>query len=189
MFSFDVTVYDFYGVSIESTHGPYSITLVLQTGTLSGTSIKSTSSGIASFSSLSVTTPGTYTILASCTYCISVTSASFTIQAFVLSQIVVTASDTTPSAYQNFQLTINLFDQHGQSWTTSTSLTLSSPSSIQGTLSGSTSTGQLILTVYGTVQGSISIVISSGSVTGSCSVDIQQNILVITSISPTVLTT
>lgn len=158
----------------------------MQTGTISGTTTKSTSSGIASFTSLSVTTPGTYTILASCTYCVSDTSASFTIEALVLNQIVVTSSNASPAAYEDFQLSIQLYDQAGQQWLTSTTLNLISPSSIQGTLTVTTATASASLTVYGTVSGTITITISSGSVSGSCSVDIQQLIILMTLITPIV---
>jgi hypothetical protein len=102
----------------------------------------------------------------------------------------VTPSDKAPDAFVEFVLRILIFDQRGVLWVLNVSLIVTSTNNdILGTLSGSTTTGTLDLSVYSRISGTKQIKVTAGSISGDSSVSIQQNILQITSVSPSTLYT
>ena len=105
-FSLTVGVYDSTGQTLQTSNGPYSITLTLSpSGTLSGTVTADTTNGINEFSGLTVSPAESYTITANCNGMISATTEQFTVKSLV-SKIVANPSKSTVRAYESF--TVNL---------------------------------------------------------------------------------
>ena len=168
----------------------YSIDISAFVGGLSGGTSVSTSGGVGSLTGLKFLSGGIQCIKAVGNDLIDGESPYFEVEAIRLNRILVTPSDTSPDAFVDFTLSISLFDQIENPWNSLTTLTVTSTSShISGTLSGSTSSSTLSLQVYGTVSGTKIITVTSGSISSTCTVIIQQNLLKINSYSPSTLYT
>lgn len=116
-----------------------------------------------------------------------VTSSTVSISAgSSLGTITVTSSSSTPTIYEDFTLTVALADACGNTFLTSTSLTLTSSTNIIGTTTGTTSTGSATFTVYSTTVGSNTITATSGSKTGTNTPILQTPQLKFISFTPTV---
>lgn len=185
-----VSVYDSTGSTVESSRGPYSITISLSpTGTKVGTWVLNTVSGIASFSSLRIISGSTYTLTSTSTGITSATS-SLTITSYLYS-ITLTSTNSSPSVGFLFTINGSLKNEDGTSFTSSCSMTLTESSgTIAGTITGSNSGGSVSFSVYFTAIGTKTISTScpaSGSfpqVVGSVSVTVLTLILKITSFTP-----
>ena len=184
---FDVTVkvYDNGLSTVESTRGSYSITLSLSTGTLVGTTTLTSSSGIAVFAGLMITTSGNHQVLATCSTMNDDYSDTLTIDGLGLSSLAVSIDRLSESANTDFVVTVNLKDQSGGTWSSPCSITLSSDGTLLGATTG-TASGSLSLTVYSTSTGTLTITATSGSKSDSSSIEILSNSLKIESLSPTV---
>lgn len=120
---------------------------------------------------------------------ISGTSSSFTIIAKALTSISLTSDNSSPSVYFSFGLSCKLYDQSLNLWTTSSTVAITSnPSIIAGnTLSTTTATGSADFSVYSTASGSVTIYCKSGTVTGSLTLTILQDLIKINSVTPNVI--
>ena len=182
-----MAVYDNLGSNLASTYGVFTINLGLSpSGTLVGTASQDTVNAVKTFTGLSVSSVGTFVITASATNVQSSSSESFTIQAWALTTISLTSDNTSPSAYFDFTLTATLKDQGGNIWTTLTTVQLTASNGILGTLSNDISNGSGTFSVYCSLSGSNTITATSGSVTAQVTINISQNKLKISSLSPTV---
>lgn len=190
MFSAIVSVYDFAGSNIETSRGPYTISLGLSpSATTAGTWSGSTTSGVATINSLRIISAGTYTVTATSTGITSVTS-SLTITSYLYS-ITLTSSNLTPSVGFSVTITGTLKNEDASSFTGSCSMTLSdSSSTMSGTTTGSNSGGSVSFSVYFTAVGTKVLSTScpaSGSfpqVSGSVTLTVSTLILKITSFTP-----
>ena len=152
------------------------------TGTVSITSVN----GIASFSELSITTSGTFQIIASSNDKVSDTSATLNIDALVLTTISAVPNVSLISANFQYTITITLNDQSGGRVYKQTSLSLTSNLDINGDTSISTAAGTILATLYSKTPGSNTITVASGSISTTCSIAIKENLLKIGSFSSTV---
>lgn len=171
--------------------GVFTISFALTpSGTLTGTTSGNTANRLLTISNLKVTTTGTYSLVASSSGLISATSSSFTISPIALTTVTLSTNNASPSAYISFTLTASLYDQSSNYWTTSsTVLITSSPSYISGTLSATTLTGIASFSVYCTLSGSIIITATSGSKSGTTTLDCQKNQIKVLTVTPTVMFT
>ena len=168
-----------------SVRGPFSITLSFSpTCSVTGTLTATTSAGVASFTGLTINTGGSFVMTASSTNMVSGTS-SLTISTYV-STIQLSASTTTPTKNFDFTVTSTLKAFDSSTYTPVITVTLSGVG-LAGTITGSTSSGSVTLTVYGTTVGSMTIssTIPASSpfvgVTTTLTVDVLTMILLITS--------
>ena len=183
-------VYDNSGATIESSRGPYSISLALSpTGTISGTSSGSTSAGTITFSSIRITSAGTFVIVASSSLITSAQTSSVTIKNYAFT-ITLTGPGSNPSVNFDFTISATIKGEDGNAFVRSCVLTLSEvANSLGGTLTQSVSTGSIDFTVYLKTAGTFSIVgtcpaeDSSPAVTGTVSVTALTLILKITTFS------
>lgn len=194
-FSVAIGVYDNSGTTLETTRGPYTVSIALSpTGSISGVVSGATSSGQITFSSLRIVSRGTYYIVGSST---SITSITSSVSATVVNYaytISLSTSSTTPSANFDFTLTAILKGEDGNAFIGSCAVafTESSGSSIYPSSSITTSTGTATLTAYMTSLGSKTITStcpasgSSPAVASSVTITILTEILKIITITPAV---
>ena len=167
----------------------FSVSLSLtNSGTFSGTTNKNSASGEVSFDSLYITSAGTFKIEAQASDMVTATSSDITILPYSLYEIQVSSSSPVSCNF-DFTLTIKLYDQKSELWTSDTSLTLTTSTSLYGELTKTISSGQGTSTVYSTAVGDNLITLQSGSITTTITVTILKNSLRIDSISPTVIPT
>lgn len=162
-----------------------SITLTSTPSTsLTGTLVATSSSGTASYSGLKLITAGSNTLTASASSC---TSASYvlTISAPTVTSLSMSVSNSLPSAFFDFTVTVLIFDQDGNIFTSSASVILT-PASLGGTLTGTTSTGSVGFTVYAVSAGSLTITATCSTKTTTSTITVEQNLIKITSVSPLV---
>lgn len=190
-FTITIGVYNNARSIIESTHGPYSITIILvPVGTLSGTLTANTSGGIATFANLRILSAGTFSIQASCIDMIIATSVPATVVNYVYT-ITLATSSTTPSVNFSFTITATLKGEDTNSFTGSCTIALSG-TNLAGTLSSTTTTGTASISVYLTTVGVKTITAtcpasgSSPAISGSISVTALTEVLSITSFTPIV---
>lgn len=189
-----IGVYDNAGTNIESTRGPYSISISLTpAGTFSGSISGNTSAGTLVLSNLRILSAGTYTITAACTGVTSVATASFTNINYAY-QVTLGTSISTPTVNFSFTITATIKGEDLNSFTGICSATLSESSStaVYGTTTGSNTSGTLSFSIYLVATGAKTIVVtcpaigSSPAVSGTIGVTLLQEILKITSFTPTV---
>ena len=121
----------------------YTVTIGLASGTLNGpTTATTNASGLATFSGLSITTPGTYTLNASATG-YAATSSSFIISAAGLNALSFT---TGPSNFQAGNtmnaIVVKATDSFGNA-VSGSSVTLNSSGTLSGTLTAMTNASGL----------------------------------------------
>jgi hypothetical protein len=140
-----VAIQDAFGNTVTSSTA--SITVVIGTnpggGTLSGTTAKNASAGVASFNNLSINKSGTgYTLTASATGLTGATSSTFNISAAAASQLVFTTQPTNATAGNTIggPPTVTVQDNFGNTVTSSTAaITIAIGTNPGGgTLSGTT---------------------------------------------------
>jgi hypothetical protein len=156
-------------------------------GTLAGSTSGDTSAGVASFSNLKITSVGSFRIKASGSDMTSGYSSYFSIVNLALTSIQVSSSVSQISAYFDFTITALLKDQELNTWTSTTSLSLTGSLSISGDTSLSTSSGSALFSIYSSQSGTLVITVSSSGVSGSTTITILKNSLKIYSITPTVI--
>ena len=184
-------MYDNSRTSLESSHGPYTIALSLSpSGSLSSTASGTTIGGQITFSNLRITSAGTMSIVASCSGMVSATSISTTVTNYVYT-ITTSTSNASPSINFSFTITALLKGEDGNAFASSITATLAdSTSSLTGTLSATTSTGTATFSVYSSSTGSKILTVSasgsSSTITGSVTINVLTEILVISSLTPTV---
>jgi hypothetical protein len=187
-FEVQVGIYDNSGTTLI-TRSTFPITLGLDTtGTMTGTKTGTTSSGLLTLSNLQITTYGTFKIQASSSGL--TTGESSTLYIRNLYSITLSASTSPYSANKDFTVTATLKDNFGNAWTQSTTVVLEG-SNLSATSSSSltqtTSTGTATFAVYCSAVGTLALTAKSGTVTGTLSVSIAENVIRVTLVS-TVIT-
>ena len=141
-------------------------------GTISGTTTRSASSGVATFNDISFSVPGTYTLKATSTGLLAATSSSFVISATTASAPTITSitpangqlsvAFTAPTSDGGSAITIYQYStNNGTSWTTRATGTTASPLVITGLTNGTTYTVR-VRAVNGVGNGT-----ASNSMTGT----------------------
>jgi hypothetical protein len=199
-FQVAVTVLDSTGTVAETQRGPYSVVIALSSAGVFNSSANSVTSntalGIATFSTLRVISSGNYQIQASCaSLSLTAQTASFSVRNYPYT-ISLSAIPTSPSANFTCSITATVRGEDAALYTRSVSLSLSEPTrALQGSLSGSTSTGSLAFSVFFAYPGVFSVSCSapaegaSPQVTGTLSITVQALALLISSLTPTVRAT
>jgi hypothetical protein len=172
-----VGVYDNSGTTVESSRGPYTVALNLSpTGTISGTSSGSTSSGQITFSSIRITSAGTFSIVATSSTITQAQTSTVTIKNYVYT-ITLTGPVSNPSVNFDFSITATLKGEDTNTFLRSCVLTLSEvANNLGGTLTQAITTGSYTFTVYLKTVGTFNIIgtcpaeDSSPAVTGTVSV-------------------
>ena len=165
----------------------FSVSLSLtNSGTLSGTTTKSSSLGEVSFDSLSITSTGTFKIQAQVTDMNQASSNDITILPYSLAEIQVVPSSPVSCNF-DFTLSLKLYDQKAELWTSDTSLSLTTGTSLYGELSKTISLGQGEMVVWSATVGNNLITVQSGSVTATANVEVLSNSLRIDLINPVVM--
>lgn len=186
---FSATVKVFANDGSDLNRGEFSIAFSLSpSGSLTGTLTGSTSNLQLKISNFKVSTSGTYNLVAAGNGLISGNSESFTIAAKVLSEISITSDHDSPSCYFSFKITCKLYDQSVNLWDASSLVSVtSSPGVISGnSLTATVTSGIADFNVYASATGSVTVYCKSGSVTGSLTLDILQDLIKINSVSPDV---
>lgn len=180
-------MYDYDSNALETLRGPYSVSLSLTpTGTISGTKIKNTSSGVVTFSNLRILSANTFILTASATGVGSDVTTSFTVTNFVHT-ITATTTESTISANFAISITADIKGEDGNAFTSSATIILTvNTGTISGTVSRTTSTGQGVLSVYFTTIGTKVITASCNSKTTTVTLVITVNILKIDTLTTTV---
>jgi len=152
-FTVSVSVYDSTGSTVESSMGPYSISIAFEpTAQTDGTWTVDTTSGVATFSDLRIKSEGSYVLTATGTDITSGTK-NLSIEKFTY-LITLSSSNETPSVSFGVTITATLKNQDGTSYETSCDMTLvDSTSSMMGTTAGSNSDGTVSFSVYFTTPG------------------------------------
>ena len=139
--------------------------------------------------SYTTTSPGTYyiKILEDSPVSTLWTSSGFTVtQGSSLSYFTFSFSIASPSAWQDFSVTVTLMDGCGVIYVVSSQVTLSATNGISGTLVQTTSTGSAIFNVYCQTTGSNIIVATSSSISSNTTISILQDKISIISLVPIV---
>jgi uncharacterized repeat protein (TIGR03803 family) len=112
-------------------------------GTIGGTTSVAAVAGVASFSGLTFTKAGTYTLTATCSGLTSATSTTITVNATTASKLAISQQPTTGSTYHTLgSIVVNVEDQYGNVVTGNTAtVTLSSTTTLSGTTSVSAVAG------------------------------------------------
>jgi hypothetical protein len=184
-----VTVYQNDGTTVLTTNGPISITLGVNSGgTMSGTLTQSTSSGVASFSSIFITSAGTYNLQASASYMTTVSStSSYTVIQLALTTLTLSSTSVSYSAYKDYTLNVALKDQLNSGWTSSTIVTLSGSNVFSdSSLSCTTTSASCSYTLYCTTVGLFTVTATSGTVTGTLDITCLQIQIKVISVTSTV---
>jgi hypothetical protein len=108
----------------------------------------------------------------------------------ILSFISVTSSKSTPTIYEPFTLTATLTDGCGNPVSTTHTLTVTSSTTVQGTLVSTTSTSSATFSVYSTTVGANTLNITTFttvSIVGQVSVTLAKPVLSFISFTPTVI--
>jgi hypothetical protein len=185
-FSVSTSVFNNEGTTILQLRGPFTISLSLTPSvTLSGIITSDTNSGSCSFKDLSIASAGTYTLTASSGSLLP-GSIQLTIISLSVTSLTVSISPSSVSAFFEFQVTVTLFDQRNQVFTSSSSVNLLLSSNFLGTTSKTTTSGSVIFSLYSISSGTFLIEAWSSSVTGSASITILKPKVVFTSLSSTV---
>lgn len=105
-----------------------------------------------------------------------------------MTTITITSNPTSPTAYFDFTITLTLKNQFSELWTASTVVDVSgtmtlSGSSLQQTIVGGTG----YCTFYVSSSGTLDITAKSSSVIGNLKITINQLVLIISSITPSVI--
>lgn len=115
------------------------------------------------------------------------TSPSFSVvQGSSLSSFTFSFNPTSPSAWQDFTITVGLLDGCGVTYAVSSSVTLTASNGISGTLTQTTSTGTATFSVYCQNSGANTITATSGATTGYSTITILPDVISFTSLSPIV---
>ena len=156
---------------------------------MSGTLTETTSSGVASFSSIYITTAGSFNLQASATYMTTISStSSYTVIQLALTTLTLSSTATSYTGYFDFSVTVALKDQQSSSLTSSTSVTLSGSNVFSdSTLSCTTTSASCSYTIYCKTSGGFTVTATSGSVTGTLALTCLQNQIKFISITPTVI--
>ena len=185
--SFDTQlgIYDNSGTTLI-TKSSFSLVVSLSTtGTLTGTLTGSTSSGLLTFTGLTITTYGSYQLKATCSGLTDGLSTSLTIRD--LYSVTPTSSTTSYASGYDFSVTVTLLDNLSSSWTQSSSVALTGTNFYSSSsLTTTTTSGSCSFTVYCSSIGSISITATSSTITGTLSLACAANKIVLT-LSPTVI--
>ena len=187
-FSVTVTVHDTVGSVLESAYGPYSVRISLtQQGTLIGSLNRITISGSVTFSNLRIISSGVFTITASSPDMNSVTSGQVTI-ANLASSVLVSSSNRTPTMSFNFVVTVAIMGEDSRPFTgeAEVALTETSGKVIEGTTTGTTSTGTISFTVRINEVGSFTVEASCFALKDGITLRVQKGNLKIDSVSPVV---
>jgi len=142
-----VQVQDEYGNLVTSDDSQVTLSLCSGPGSLSGTLNATVSGGVATFSDLSITTVGDYTLTAADGRLTSVTSDSFTISPAAAAKVTFAQQPTAANIYSTISpaVIVQVEDLYGNLITTdSSSVTLSvqsGPGSLSGTLNATASGG------------------------------------------------
>jgi hypothetical protein len=180
---------------VLTSRGTFSISLALSnTGNLIGAVLTSdTTSGEVSFTSLRISTPGSFTIDASSNDVTQGSSASFTLTTYV-SSITLTSSNASPTIGFQFTLTATLKTEENVLYTGSCTVALSETSScLSGDTSKTTTSGTALMDVYCSSTGEKTITASCPAITGFPEVHqiitltFQQKKLKFVALSPSVI--
>jgi hypothetical protein len=184
---FSVTV-----VAIDSSTGLIS-TLVINTlvNLYSSSLVSSTPCNLltiagCTIASLSVPSAGSYyfTVTDTSNNQLSITP-SFSVSAS-LNTISLSTTNPSPSANFDFFVSVALYDTCGNYFTGITLVTFTGTLQLLGTLSKSISGGAANVDLYCTSTGTNVITATSGSISGQISLNIMQDLIVITAVTPSV---
>lgn len=200
-FSVTVQVCSNDGGTIESSRGPYSISLSISpSGSISGSVIGNTIStgitgaGTKTFTGLRILTMGDFVLTASSSSIESADSSSFNIENYPYTIALVT-STATPSKNFEFTISATIKGEDNQLYTGTCAFTLTeSTSSMLGSTSTAITTGEGDLIIYmnslgeKTITGKCPTLGSNPEISSTISVTVLTCILKITSFTPTVNT-
>lgn len=183
VFSVTVKVYDNAGSILENVFGVYAITLSLSpSGVFAGTVSGNTSLGTITFSNIRILSAGSLQIVASSSGVTSALSSAIPITNSVYTVSAATSSEVSI----NFDLavTVTLRGEDNNLFTGSGTVVLTCPTSFVGVSSLSNSSGVVVFSIYFSQTGSMTLTSTSNGKTSSVVVNVNSNILKITSYSP-----
>jgi uncharacterized repeat protein (TIGR03803 family) len=171
-----VDIEDQYGNIVTSNTSSVTIAVATGPGTLGGTVTVAAVAGVATFSTLSITTAGTYTIKGTDGSLTSATSSSFTVSAAAASKLAFAQQPTNVTAGSTISpaVTVDIEDQFGNIITSNTSSVTLSVASGPGTLSGTLTVAAVagvatFSNLSTTTAGSYTIKAADGSLTAATS--------------------
>ena len=180
LFNLTIGVYNYSGNVIESTRGPYNVSLSLSpNGTITGATTLLTSKGYANFTNLSIQTIGSYQINATSNSSLitGLITNSFNVKtSFVLGSLSISVT-SNPRLNMIFQIPVNLISNYKTTYNVSSTLSISCENLTVFTNPISTSNGSATFTGYFNKTGQITCTVTE--LTNS----ISQNITLI--INPT----
>ena len=180
LFNLTIGVYNYSGNLIESTRGPYNVSLSLSpNGTITGATTLLTSKGYANFTNLSIQTIGSYQINATSNSSLitGLITNSFNVKtSFVLGSLSISVT-SNPRLNMIFQIPVNLISNYKTTYNVSSTLSISCENLTVFTNPISTSNGSATFTGYFNKTGQITCTVTE--LTNS----ISQNITLI--INPT----
>ena len=166
-------VYDTTGATIESTYGVYKISLVLSpTGVIDNYNAQNTALGVTTFTNLRIVSAGSFSIIASSPNIAPATSSSVSITNFLYS-IKLTATTTTPAAYQNLTVIATGYSEDGVVFPQTFSIAITeSSSTMYGVTKGSTAAGVANFLIRFSASGIKTVIATSGTVTSSIQINV-----------------
>ena len=165
-------VYDSSGKTLETSRGPYTISISLSsTGVLSGSTSMSTSSGLAIFTGLRVLSNGIFAITAQSSSILPAVSQNLQITNLVYSLSITSHSTSVTSGFF-FNITVNLKGEDSKLFNNSANVTLSATDAFGGTASATTSTGIALFQIYFDSPGYKQITAACGSVNSTLSITV-----------------
>ena len=171
-FTATVTVRDSSDSETELVRGPHSISLSLSPSLNSFSYTESTVDGVSSFADLLIDTGGVYEITASCPNMESFTLQNIDVHELELTSMEISFNKASPSVDEDFEVTVDLYDQQHSLILSLTSVSLSSDLSTSGSTSGSTTSGSILFQIRGLVPGLLTVRATSGLVSNSSSITI-----------------
>lgn len=204
MTTFQVTagVYNSAGTALETNLGSYTITLSLNpTGTISGTFSGTTSSGEKTYTGLRVLSSGTFYIEATAIDLVTGSTTSTVVVTNYVTSITLVTSNSTPSKNFGVTITATLKGEDNNAFTGICTLSLSDSlnamTAYSGSFSQSNNAGTVIFYAYFTSVGlrtitastSGSVALTTGTVSSTTQITVQNLSLRIVSLSPLVIFT
>ena len=156
--------------------GSYSITLAIvpNDGVISGTTVKTSTSGVATFSGLRILSSGTYKITATSDPILSAESELFTIENFI-TDLEVSVSKNVVYAYERFQLTSKLYGEDEKPFILPAQIFITEINSslINGNVNLTTQTGTSITNLYFYESGEKTLIISADEIDVTVSITVK----------------
>lgn len=181
-----MSIFDNAGNNKESTHGPHQVSIQISAGgTLLGSKIENSLNGDSLFSSLRITSAGSFTISASSTDMVEASTTSFQVQNFPFSLTFVRDLNSV-SCYFDYEFQVVVLGEDGNKFIGVRTVSLDQVLGMTGTSSVDTVDSVASFNVFFTTSGIKSLVAKVGAVSQTAQVEVLKLKLMVSDLDPVV---